>query len=477
MNNIVNENSISFKELEQNIFQAACHIARKTTKELLESRDDEIAAQRDKKKYRNKGKRRTSIKTVYGEVEYERRVYERKLDDGKRAYVYLLEEQMKMDKIGLISSNLAEKIAQTVVESPFRITAEVISNTCGQCISHGGVWNLTQKIGEKISEEEDFAVKQMEAGRSTGQRQVEVLFEEMDGLWLKMQKGQGKKAAGKEMKIATTYEGWDADSKKASRLVGKTVIAGMEKSEGFLKKREAQISNIYDVDEIGLRILNGDGGSWIGDPYADELIEQLDRFHIVKEIKGKIWDEEYQAELLKLLEKDEVDGLLEAVQIYADSVATNEIEDKREEKALELLKYLKNNEEKIKRYDNRGKEIPQAPKGMVYKHMGVQENQNATVIASRMKHGRKRWSISGAEHMAKLLYCHENKTLVAVVNRYTDETIWEEIQGPPNTLSAAKAPKKDGRGNIYIEQMTAHMPILDSANYQTIKMLKRYLMS
>ncbi|MEG1877573.1 MAG: hypothetical protein RR146_08390 [Lachnospiraceae bacterium] len=37
-----------------------------------------------------------------------------------------------MDKIGLISTNLAEKIALTVTESPYHITAETISNTCGR---------------------------------------------------------------------------------------------------------------------------------------------------------------------------------------------------------------------------------------------------------------------------------------------------------------------------------------------------------
>ena len=30
------------------------------------------------------------------------------------------------------------------------------------------------------------------------------------------------------------------------------------------------------------------------------------------------------------------------------------------------------------------------------------------------------------------------------------------------TLSAAKAPKRDGKGNIYIELMNRHMPILDA---------------
>ncbi|WP_373214233.1 UPF0236 family transposase-like protein [Ruminococcus sp. 5_1_39BFAA] len=116
----------------------------------------------------NKGKRTTTIKTVYGEVAYARRVYQTKLEDGKKAFVYLLDEAMQMDKIGLISTNLAEKIAMTVTESPYRVTADIISETCGQSISHGGAWNLVQKLGERIREEEDYTVKQMEAGEAEG---------------------------------------------------------------------------------------------------------------------------------------------------------------------------------------------------------------------------------------------------------------------------------------------------------------------
>lgn len=41
--------------------------------------------------------------------------------------MYLLDKAMHTDKIGLISTNLAEKIAMTVTESSYRVTAEAIS--------------------------------------------------------------------------------------------------------------------------------------------------------------------------------------------------------------------------------------------------------------------------------------------------------------------------------------------------------------
>ena len=189
MKSIVEEKLISFKELEQKIFDYVCELGRDITRIMLESYDEELKTSRDTKQYRDKGRRKTTIKTVYGEVEYRRRVYQTTLEDGRKAHVYLLDRAMQMDKIGLISTNLAEKIAMTVTESPYRVTADIISSTCGQSISAGGVWNMMQRLGERISREEEYAVKQMEADQTEGEKVIPVLFEEMDGVWLNMQDG------------------------------------------------------------------------------------------------------------------------------------------------------------------------------------------------------------------------------------------------------------------------------------------------
>lgn len=182
---------------------------------------------------------------------------------------------MHMDKIGMISTNLAEKIAMTVTESPYRVTAETISSTCGQSISHGGAWNLVQKLGERIREEEDHAVKQMEAGQAQGKKILPVSFDEMDGVWLSMQDKKHRKMKKQEMKVFTMYEGGEAGSKNQSRLVNKTMLAGIEKSSEFHAKREAVIERKYAVDEIGQRILNGDGGDWIKERYDPETKGRL----------------------------------------------------------------------------------------------------------------------------------------------------------------------------------------------------------
>lgn len=465
MKSIVDEKLISFKELEQKVFKYVCGLGCEITKIMLESYDDELAAARDTRQYRDKGGRKTSIKTVYGDVEYCRRVYQTTLDDGGRAFVFLLDEAMQMDKIGLISTNLAEKIAMTVTESPYRVTADVINSTCGQDISAGGVWNMMQRLGERISKEEEHAVKQMKADQSEGQKEIPVLFQEMDGVWLNMQDKKHKKMKKQEMKVFTMYEGWDAEKEKEGRssLVEKTMLAGMEKSGEFHEKREALIRKKYNADEIVQRILNGDGGGWIGDPYDPDVIFQLDRYHIYKEILRQIGDPKAQEEIRRLLEEGNPDGMLEYIEAYAVSVESPDETDKKSKKARELYKYLSNNRDGLLPYDKQGKEIPAAAEGILYKNMGVQESQNCTVITLRMKNRRMRWSVSGANNLAKALYRKENRELIETIDRYTDGLVFTmQMQEIIEVLSAAKAPKRDGKGDAYADVIRAHMPLLDA---------------
>ena len=476
MKTIVEEKRVSFKTLEQKIFSYVCELGREITTAMLEACDKELAEGRDKKNYRDKGIRTTTIKTVYGEVSYGRHVYQTKLEDGKKAYVYLLDEAMQMEKIGLISTNLAEKLAMTVTEAPYRVTAETISSTCGQSISAGGVWNVMQRLGERISKEEEHAVKQMHADQSEGKKEIPVLFEEMDGVWLSMQDAHHKKRKKQEMKVFTMYEGWDAEKEKQGRssLVGKTMLVGMEKSVAFHEKREACIRKKYDADEIGQRILNGDGGGWIHEPYDPEAIFQLDRYHVYQEITRKIRDKKAQKEIRELYDTDRPEEMLEYIQMYVASVENLDEKDTSSQRAQELYQYLNHNREGLLPYDKRGIKIGEPPEGILYKRMGVQENQNCTLITLRMKNRRMRWSVNGANNLAKILCRKENKELIETIERYTDGlVITMQMQEIVETLSAAKAPKKEGKGNPYAEMIKAYMPLLGAMQTASRKAFKR----
>ena len=75
----------------------------------------------------------------------------------------------------------------------------------------------------------------MNADQSEGKREIPVLFEERDGVWLNMQDKKHKKTKKQEMKVFTMYEGWNEEKEKQKRstLVGKHMLAGMEESSEF----------------------------------------------------------------------------------------------------------------------------------------------------------------------------------------------------------------------------------------------------
>lgn len=472
--NILNENAVSFKELEQAIFEQCCEAAREATKAILQAMDEKLAKKRDKSKYRDKGYRKTTIKTIYGEVEYLRHVYITRTDDGRNAAVYLLDEELGIDTIGLISTNLAEKIGMVVTCTPFRKTSEQITETTGQSISHAGVWNVVQALGSKLEEEEKELVNEFYTERTRGTKKAGVLFEEMDGIWLKDQRDGGRKGKGLEVKIGTIYEGWKAGSGKRSILSGKTVLAGIGSSEEFREKWEAKIQSIYDPSKIEQRILNGDGGDWIKDEYDADTIRQLDRFHVKKTIIEKVPYADARSRMLDLLGRNRSEELVEYVQIYYDSIDPEDEEVRQD--AKELRDYLWNHEDELANYKARDKEIPEAPEGIVYKNMGVQENQNCTVIGLRMKGKRKRWAPESANNMIRLLYYRENHDLIDAIDRYTDgevmiEPVMNRMKMP---LSAAKVNVTNCKGrNKYVEILNIHLPITDSGNTRTANVFRR----
>lgn len=72
----LNDKYINFKELEKIIYKHACDLGCELMKEVLEKLDDKLMKERDTEKYRNKGLKKTCLRTIMGNVEYSRRIYQ-----------------------------------------------------------------------------------------------------------------------------------------------------------------------------------------------------------------------------------------------------------------------------------------------------------------------------------------------------------------------------------------------------------------
>ena len=176
MDTMIKENGVTFKELEKNIFAWICRIGQEFTKEFLERYDKQLMVERDKSYYRHKGLRQTTVKTVYGEVSYRRAVYEVHNEDGSSRFVYLLDETLELENVGLISTNMAELLVSGITEMSYRECAVKASRMTGQTISAMGVWNVIQALGAKVCEEEKELTEAHKSGKIHGSNDVPVLF-------------------------------------------------------------------------------------------------------------------------------------------------------------------------------------------------------------------------------------------------------------------------------------------------------------
>jgi branched-subunit amino acid transport protein len=178
--NILPSAGITFKQLERIFFEIGCDVARTLMEQYLLKADEILEKTRDKASLRHKGSRTTSIKTLMGEVQMKRTLYRRVNEAGATEHIFLLDKALGLDTIGTISPNLVEKILDYSCEMSYREVSEAVTGLTNQSISHQGVWNVVQAVGERQAEEEKRLVRAYENDELCGEREVPVLFEEAD---------------------------------------------------------------------------------------------------------------------------------------------------------------------------------------------------------------------------------------------------------------------------------------------------------
>lgn len=412
------EKRASFKDLERSMYEIGCEIAAEMLKRYLEKLDEELSLTRNKQVYRHKGIRKRTIKTLMGEVEISRRIYQVTNKEGVVEHRYLLDETMGMKVIGSISANLVERIAQDITKTSYRNVAESISQLTNQPISHTGVWNIVQEIGQRQKESEQNLVMAHKSEQLQGSREVKLLFEEADGVWISLQgKSKPKKGHGKkELKIGCTYEGWKPRYKGSTeyQTVNKQSVAGMVNSQDFHAVKEAKLAQTYNLDEIQYRILNGDGASWIKQVHDidDTLHYQLDPYHLSRAVTRNVNNKQAAYHIRNWLKTGQTTKALQKIHDlkYQCDGLTSHI------KKLEILeKYIQNQEAYLIPYQNRSElTLPAPPEGLTYRSLGTMESQVAG-YAARMKGGRS-WSEQGADHLAKIIALKNSPDFLQKIN-------------------------------------------------------------
>jgi hypothetical protein len=376
-----------------------------------------------------------------GEVEYSRRVYEAKEESGRKIYIYLLDEALGIDGRGQISPMLSELVSTGACESPYRETARQVSELTGQTISHQKAWTITQEAGSRIRAREEVLAEQARRNKGCGELVSKLLYEEADGIWLKLQ-GKDRKSYGpsKEMKAAIAYSGVRQNGKRR-KLADKVACASFDSAKEFVGRKEGVIASVYRVDEIELRVLNGDGASWIAANKDEAAICQLDPFHRNRAIREYVNDPELQDLMMDLLYAKDVGKLLAVIEASVNSTMDPEEQEKRQK----LLDYFSNNKDGLVPYYGRGEKLPPVNEGLNPARCGSMESNIFTLIGNRMKGRRACWSVRGADNLAALLCLKHTGRLAAVLSDL-GPIVPADAEPPPAGFSAGQVPERVGKG-------------------------------
>ena len=444
---------MSIVEIESKCYRECLEYGRKKLLEELEIRDEELAKERDKSRYRSKGFGSSCIKTVMGPVEFRRRRY---YDTEECRFVFLLDEDLEMCGYGKISPMIVTAAVKAASEATYREAAREITDVTGLSISHQTVWSLTQTAGGRLRD-----IKPQH-----GDKKTKILYEEADGIWLHLQ-GKDRMAHGEkaEMKLAISYDGIQKLSKgKRRKCAGKTACAGIMPAEEFRKKAESTIRNVYDTEGIDKRILNGDGAEWIFNR-DDNVIAQLDIYHRNKALMAGIPDDGLRKEIRSNLYKKDIQGALDLIEAYINSVE----DERKKENAEELYTYYDNNKDKMIEYYRRGFKLPEVNEGLSRARLGAMESNVFSLIGNRMKGRRKCWSINGANNMAEILCLKHTGRLDEALRMIDMPVSYFEEETAPDILSASKIPETIGKG--YDGYKQADLTHLCTSRYSAIRRL------
>lgn len=434
-NNIVN-----FKLYEEKVLEMSKKVGANSIKDQLEEIDRDILKNRNKKVFRNKGKKRLDFKTTLAEVEIYRRVYlidekelekienkenntlyelaRKRLDLGFKTICFL-DEILSLKKFGKLSEGVVELIVKYIQDNSYRKTAEIVNDITGLNISGTTVWNIVKIIGNMLKEKEIYEFKKTtEEVIECKNKDNHIVFNELDGVYFTLQGRDRKNAVEsytkrhpdkeivpksvrkKELKITTIYEGWKREGKNRNSLVNKKIYAQVVDNFKIKELTTMYINNTYDQNQLKLIVKNSDGGTWTKDKTKEKSIYQLDYFHIKQMIHRQIREKEDIKEMIKLLENKEYLKMLE----LSESLKYKYDGEVKEIEKLNILRdYIRKNINSFERYQDTEifKKVKQ--ESFIYNNLGTQESTNYSKITKRMKRRRMSFSIEGADNLSRVI--------------------------------------------------------------------------
>lgn len=397
----------NLKQIEQLVWRQLQETFSVAMKSILEDMDKQIAEDRNKKRYRLLDKRKTTLVSLFGEIEVERNYYR---DREKGEYVYLLDRYLEFEGTGPFSPLIEEAALELAITGPsYRKAADSLETLLGyRVISHEAIRQHLLQVVSIPKERQPI--------------HHPVLFVEVDGLYVKRQ-GKGKR--GKEEKIAAVHQGWEINGKRVSLKNKRHFI--YRGKQPFWEAFEDFLMENFEYDPtVHKLVINGDGAGWITscrEHFKGRAFFSLDRFHVARDIRSLFRKHPRYRQIQKALASYDSQKLLTELNSAVGTLETGE----QEERLYQLISQLEKYPDALKDYREWLKEQGIDTTGM--RPMGSAEG-TMSVFAKRLKNGRS-WVEKGASAMITGLVAFlDHLTLKTLFGRVESWTETKEEKNP-----------------------------------------------
>jgi len=376
-------------EWEERIYGESCAWARQRTEAYFAEVEAALYEGRPAG-WRVLGVRSRQMMTRFGGVRVKRRLYEDENGEGR----FLLDEYLGLPKQQLATASVMKAVVELSGEIGFDKAGKQLANLTVGVLSTATVWRLKEKVcqaAEAAAEAEGQAVYEKGQRPSVeGQREVERLFVEADGVFVRL---QGEASQHMEIKCGIAYEGWERRGckREAYRLQGKRVYVHGHQRLSFWEGAGLAWSHHWDWRRVKEVVVGGDSAYWIGAGTAwfEPSFWQLDGFHLARAARRALGSEAGKT-LFESIRRGEFDA---ATHLWEE---TSKRKWKSAQPAIRWLTRL------LTHQQGQDWRAQSHCDNEAMRALGTMEGNIAHLIAARMKGKGRSWSRQGALHMAIL---------------------------------------------------------------------------
>jgi hypothetical protein len=397
----IDEKDSSFGLLEKEIYALGLSVAKGIMEGLMAYLDVKIRQNRQRRAYKNCGKREKYISTRMGDIRYSRTRY---YDRAAGGYRYLLDAALGLEKRQTVS------MGRRRLEAMFAVTAKSYRGACcrleettGSSRSHEAIRGVVLKEGERLLKSEECQLqREYDLDSSYVGELHDVVYVEVDGTQIHHQGSDRKKGKGLEVKVGICYTGkrrrYRGGSGKAKVLENKYIYLDIKPGPGFMEDMSLVAEREVGLSKANHIIVGGDGDSWIRKGIAMNFAGahyKLCDYHLNEQVTTALSGMgDLKSRVKSHLGKYNTEGALAALWDGAVSCTDS----KQSEKLSKLYKYIDSNREGVWDVSQFG----DGEVGVMIERLGGIENNVDNAVADRFKKHGFRWSESGARSLLKV---------------------------------------------------------------------------